>query len=126
VRPPTSTSARTPGITEEPAYHELAGEAIKAEVRGVPVTVCSRGHLLAMKRAADRPLDRADLDQLERARSSREVSQCRDVTEIFPRADDGSRTRDLELGKLALYQLSYVRVRPPILGARGRSLRFPS
>ncbi len=26
------------------------------------------------------------------------------------RADDGSRTRDLELGKLALYQLSYVRV----------------
>ncbi len=24
-------------------------------------------------------------------------------------ADDGSRTRDLELGKLALYQLSYVR-----------------
>src|SRR3954454_17738457 len=28
------------------------------------------------------------------------------------RADDGSRTRDLELGKLALYQLSYVRARP--------------
>jgi hypothetical protein len=27
-----------------------------------------------------------------------------------PKADDGSRTRDLELGKLALYQLSYVRV----------------
>jgi hypothetical protein len=25
-------------------------------------------------------------------------------------ADDGGRTRDLELGKLALYQLSYVRV----------------
>ncbi len=25
-------------------------------------------------------------------------------------ADDGSRTRDLELGKLALYQLSYVRL----------------
>ena len=24
-------------------------------------------------------------------------------------ADDGLRTRDLELGKLALYQLSYVR-----------------
>jgi hypothetical protein len=27
------------------------------------------------------------------------------------KADDGSRTRDLELGKLALYQLSYVRVK---------------
>ena len=26
------------------------------------------------------------------------------------RADDGLRTRDLQLGKLALYQLSYVRV----------------
>src|SRR4051794_32282629 len=27
-------------------------------------------------------------------------------------ADDGSRTRDLRLGKPTLYQLSYVRVRP--------------
>jgi hypothetical protein len=27
------------------------------------------------------------------------------------RADDGLRTRDLQLGKLALYQLSYVRMR---------------
>jgi hypothetical protein len=27
------------------------------------------------------------------------------------RADDGHRTRDLQLGKLALYQLSYVRAR---------------
>ncbi len=26
-------------------------------------------------------------------------------------ADDGLRTRDLQLGKLALYQLSYVRAR---------------
>jgi hypothetical protein len=31
-------------------------------------------------------------------------------------ADDGSRTRDLELGKLALYQLSYVRSQLVILG----------
>ncbi len=29
----------------------------------------------------------------------------------YARADDGLRTRDLQLGKLALYQLSYVRVR---------------
>ena len=28
----------------------------------------------------------------------------------YSRADDGLRTRDLQLGKLALYQLSYVRV----------------
>jgi hypothetical protein len=26
------------------------------------------------------------------------------------KADDGLRTRDLQLGKLALYQLSYVRI----------------
>jgi hypothetical protein len=29
----------------------------------------------------------------------------------FLRADDGVRTRDPQLGKLMLYQLSYVRVR---------------
>ena len=29
---------------------------------------------------------------------------------LDPKADDRSRTGDLELGKLALYQLSYVRI----------------
>jgi len=29
---------------------------------------------------------------------------------VDPKAADGSRTRDLELGKLALYQLSYRRI----------------
>lgn len=38
-------------------------------------------------------------------------------------ADDGSRTRDLELGKLALYQLSYVRVRAARPGAPDESNR---
>ncbi len=40
------------------------------------------------------------------------------------RADDGGRTRDLKLGKLALYQLSYVRVRLILRrgGAVGRPL----
>ena len=33
-----------------------------------------------------------------------------DFAPVEWKADDGSRTRDLELGKLALYQLSYVRV----------------
>ncbi len=32
------------------------------------------------------------------------------VIEETKRADDGLRTRDLQLGKLALYQLSYVRM----------------
>ncbi len=52
------------GVSGELAYPELARDAITADVQGVPVTVCSRSHLVAMKRAADRPLDRADLDQL--------------------------------------------------------------
>ncbi len=56
-----------PGLPSEPAFPDLARDAISAEVDGVPVAVCSRAHLLAMKRAADRPLDRADLDQLEAA-----------------------------------------------------------
>ena len=40
-------------------------------------------------------------------------------TRFEKKADDGSRTRDLELGKLALYQLSYVRkyaIREPFYG----------
>src|SRR2546423_15702255 len=43
-------------------------------------------------------------------------------------ADDGSRTRDLELGKLALYQLSYVRSQAVILGGdfHDASLPFPA
>lgn len=39
------------------------------------------------------------------------------------RADDGSRTRDLELGKLALYQLSYVRAGQILSGTRTGSSR---
>lgn len=34
----------TPGIPGDLAYPELAKMAITAEVRGVPVTVCSRAH----------------------------------------------------------------------------------
>ena len=59
-----------PGIEADPAYDELAADAITAEVRGTPVSVCSRAHLLAMKRTADRPRDRADLAQLEDGREA--------------------------------------------------------
>lgn len=38
------------------------------------------------------------------------------------RADDEARTRDLNLGKVALYQLSYVRLRPPVTGGAKRTL----
>ena len=40
------------------------------------------------------------------------------------RADDGSRTRDLELGTLALYQLSYVRAGLILWPESGPSLAF--
>jgi hypothetical protein len=54
---------------------------------------------------------------LRDARRSRQNASAESRTAIadmlisYNRADDGLRTRDLQLGKLALYQLSYVRVR---------------
>jgi hypothetical protein len=38
------------------------------------------------------------------------------------RADDEARTRDLNLGKVALYQLSYVRLRLPVTGGAKRTI----
>ena len=38
------------------------------------------------------------------------------------KADDGDRTRDLELGKLALYQLSYTRILERNLAGSGISV----
>ena len=35
--------------------------------------------------------------------------QSLSVIHVFKRADNGTRTRGLDLGKVALYQLSYVR-----------------
>lgn len=57
-----------PGFGDALAYPQLIRDAITAEVRGVPVTVCSRADLATMKRAADRPQDRADIEQLELGR----------------------------------------------------------
>jgi hypothetical protein len=49
----------------------------------------------------------------ERRKSFARQDPTPDAYSLKPtnRADDGLRTRDLQLGKLALYQLSYVRVR---------------
>ena len=38
------------------------------------------------------------------------------------RADDEARTRDLNLGKVALYQLSYVRLQLPVTGGAKRTI----
>jgi hypothetical protein len=50
---------------------------------------------------------------MERRKSFAQQDLKPDACSLKPtkRADDGLRTRDLQLGKLALYQLSYVRVR---------------
>ncbi|AKZ56648.1 hypothetical protein SAM23877_3603 [Streptomyces ambofaciens ATCC 23877] len=41
------------------------------------------------------------------------------------RADDEARTRDLNLGKVALYQLSYVRIAPDRPSPIGASTSLP-
>jgi branched-chain amino acid aminotransferase len=44
-----------------------------------------------------------------------------DIDPASLRADDEARTRDLNLGKVALYQLSYVRLQPPVSLRCGRN-----
>ncbi|CAN5150348.1 hypothetical protein BH24ACT23_BH24ACT23_09750 [soil metagenome] len=53
------------GLPQIPRYQQLAEGAVRAEVEGVQVQICSLDHLLAMKRAADRPMDRLDIEALE-------------------------------------------------------------
>jgi hypothetical protein len=53
-----------PGIPGERAFEHLARGAVGTELNGRPVRVCSRGDLIAMKRAAGRPQDLVDLEEL--------------------------------------------------------------
>ena len=52
---------RVPGL---PPYDSLAAEGVMAELDGLPVPICSLAHLRAMKAAAGRPQDLADLAAL--------------------------------------------------------------
>jgi hypothetical protein len=52
------------GVDAEDLYGELHREALAGSVEGIPVQVCSLQHLRAMKRAAGRPQDIADLERL--------------------------------------------------------------
>lgn len=52
------------GLDGESAYDVLARAALEGEVFGVSVRVCSLEHLRAMKLAANRDRDRADLEDL--------------------------------------------------------------
>jgi hypothetical protein len=53
---------RLPGV---PAFAALRADAMQVELHGVRFLVCSRAHLVAMKRACGSALDRADLERLE-------------------------------------------------------------
>lgn len=51
-----------PGV---PSYVDLVADALEVELEGTPFLVCSRAHLIAMKRARGSALDQADLERLE-------------------------------------------------------------
>lgn len=55
------------GLEGVPSYGELRARASTAEILGVSVAVCSIEDLKAMKRAAGRTRDLADLEDLEAA-----------------------------------------------------------
>jgi predicted nucleotidyltransferase len=57
------------GLEGVPSYEELRSRATEAEVLGVSVAVCSVEDLRAMKRAAGRTRDLADLEDLDVAGS---------------------------------------------------------
>ena len=53
------------GLDGVPGYDELRSRATEAEILGVRVAVCALDDLKAMKRAAGRTRDLADLEDLE-------------------------------------------------------------
>jgi hypothetical protein len=55
------------GLEGVPPYSELRAGAIEVEIAGATVAICALEHLRAMKRAAGRPRDLVDLDDLEAA-----------------------------------------------------------
>lgn len=55
------------GLPQVPRFDELAEQAQDIDLDGLTVRVCSLEHLLAMKRASDRPRDREDAEALEAA-----------------------------------------------------------
>ena len=55
-----------PGIPGELAFAHLARNAVETSLNGRRIRVCSREDLVAMKRAAGRPQDLVDLQELGR------------------------------------------------------------
>jgi predicted nucleotidyltransferase len=57
------------GLDGVPNFEELRSRAVEAEILGSTVWVCSRDDLRAMKRAAGRTRDLADIEDLDTASS---------------------------------------------------------
>jgi predicted nucleotidyltransferase len=55
------------GLPQVPRFEDLEKQARDVEIEGLAVRVCSLDHLLAMKRASDRPRDLEDVEALEAA-----------------------------------------------------------
>jgi len=55
------------GLDGVPPYEELAANAVEVDIANLTVLVCALEHLRAMKRAAGRPRDLVDLDDLDAA-----------------------------------------------------------
>jgi hypothetical protein len=55
------------GLDGVPSFVELRSRATEVEILGTAVWVCSRDDLMAMKRAAGRTRDLADLEDLDAA-----------------------------------------------------------
>jgi predicted nucleotidyltransferase len=55
------------GLDGVPSYDELKGRSTETEILGIKVAVCSIDDLKAMKRAAGRTRDLADLEDLDSA-----------------------------------------------------------
>ncbi len=51
-----------PGV---PSYDTLAQHASQVAIAGVEVSVCSREHLIAMKKSRSSAIDLADLERLQ-------------------------------------------------------------
>jgi hypothetical protein len=54
------------------SYAELRAQAIDVEIAGVTIAICAFEHLRSMKRAAGRPRDLVDLDDLDAAQPDRD------------------------------------------------------
>jgi predicted nucleotidyltransferase len=55
------------GLPQIPPFEELEAKATTVDMEGLSVRVCSLEHLVAMKKASERPRDRDDLEALEAA-----------------------------------------------------------